>query len=234
MKIGPVLMIPLISALFVSLLELHAEDPCGKLPVIEELRVMSFTRTHNIPAFSKMMNTLHGPERESWERAQAFYNESKFQEALAEGEGLLQRQPENIYAIELLARIHYRMNQDYRKRIDLAKPLYEELIQRLQSVEISDDIDPKTVIYYDMVDVYWKLGTLYLDQEKYDRAIVNIYRAMYVFKATNTQNPRAWFQMNLYLVEAFYKTNDKERNNYQYCIFKQSFPSSTEADRYRL
>lgn len=95
-----------------------------------------------------------------------------------------------------------------------------------------------TVIDPWFIDAYWKLGTLYLDYEKYPEAIFEMHRLYYYEYTAEREIPAENIQLAVqlfrYLTEAYYFVKDKEANQYFYCRIKEIDPQDTYVDRFQL
>ncbi|MBX7059086.1 MAG: hypothetical protein K1X75_13550 [Leptospirales bacterium] len=130
--------------------------------------------------------------------------------------------------------------EDVTARILHVFPLYYRLVAALDErivAELGDQLAPgRPVAIVDFGEAYWKLSTLYLDLQQYDKAEYELARAMAAILPVVSleANTRLVEQMYAYMMEATFFTKHAEANAFYACRLRKVSPDFRDADRFRL
>lgn len=100
----------------------------------------------------------------------SFYIQKEYQKAIDVLKIAFEKEPDNLFILNNYARASYWTN------IEESYKVYQKIINRLDSIYK----EPGYMVSVDMWfrEAYWKLGTLYLDYYKYDKAYYEISRSL--------------------------------------------------------
>ncbi|RTQ53245.1 hypothetical protein EJV47_00450 [Hymenobacter gummosus] len=136
------------------------------------------------------------------------YEAGQFQRAAELLEEAARHEPTNPFITYQLARALY--------KTDATKPraytLYRRLVTQLDAA--APATDSTVVVDLGFVEAYWKLGTLYMDNEQWPDAIVSISRFLMGAQTLDYLHPALHEQALGYLTECFYQVQDAEKCRY--------------------
>jgi tetratricopeptide (TPR) repeat protein len=131
---------------------------------------------------------------EDIQAAEELYSKQKVEDARVIMEKVQQHEPDNVFVLELFARILFRL--DLREQ---SFQTYRRLMQIVEKQHASPDAGIIIDVWF--TDAYWKLGILFLDRKEYALAAMEISKAL---ASRAWRNSATYDQALSYLVEAFY------------------------------
>ena len=202
---------------------------------------ISFTRIVEKTKFGKTDLDFVQKYKDELEIIETLYSRRELAVAKSKAEELLKKGSEASSIRELYGRILYAFYRGKTtEKLKFAFPVYENLLKDLDQSGVEDagsDHHPKSIIYHDHIDTYWKIGTLYLDRAEYANGSLEIQRAvvahLHTTKNTNL-NQRFLDEAYGFLTEAFFFLKDLKNNNFYYCKAKINNPNNTYVDKYKL
>ncbi|MBM9590150.1 hypothetical protein JWG41_06820 [Leptospira sp. 201903075] len=153
-----------------------------------------------------------------YRKAEQLYAEKKFNEAASVLEPTIQVEKNNPFLWNLYARALYAAN---RKKESL--PAYQTLLSIIDAGEsFNEDGSPDLVVLDSwFLEAYWKISTLYLDNEDFAKSIFYNRKMLDIVTFANTYYDPDKMLYNVsalsYLAEAYYFLKNKEANQYYVC-----------------
>jgi hypothetical protein len=150
--------------------------------------------------------------------SEAAYEAGRYAEAAALLETAAQLEPANPFITYQLARALYQLD-DTKPR---AYTLYQRLISQLDGAGLPDPATLNVDVWFS--EAYWKLGTLYMDNEQWPEAIQSISQALLSASPENYAGTTVKEQMLQYLTECFYHIGNAELCRHYGNLTLQLFP----------
>ncbi len=153
-----------------------------------------------------------------YRKAEQLYSEKEFNEAISILEPAIKNEKTNPFVWNLYARSLYAAN---RKTESFSA--YQTLLSIIDAGEsFNEDGSPDLVVLDAwFLEAYWKISTLYLDKESFEKSIFYNRKMLDVVTLANTYyNPdRMLYNVSAlsYLAEAYYFLKKKEANQYYIC-----------------
>jgi len=186
------------------------------------------------------------PNDELFQQAQDLYEKKDHQGAIKILLAVFKLDKQNPFVREAIARNYYKSEGQkgraiihYIELMKIIEKGYFESEEFSVTITTSKEVSESVVIIDPwFLDAYWKLGTLYLDVEEYQKAIIEISKLYYFgFKPdlVNNASDRAMAAHIFgYLAEAYFHTKQKKANNYFFCRTKEIDPQNTYVDQFEL
>jgi len=137
-------------------------------------------------------------------QSMALYGQNDFVKALEVIKPVLMMEPDNLFVLDAYARACYWTDRDESFRV------YKEMINKLDSMYQTSD--KKVVVDMWFREAYWKLGTLYMDHNQFDKAYIEISRSQASIQ--DLKGTTAYSQGLQYLTECAYEMFQDELANY--------------------
>ena len=160
--------------------------------------------------------------------SQAAYDQGRFAQAAAQLNLAVLSEPQNPFLLFHYARALYPTEAD--------KPqsfvVYQQLVRNLD--QDNGENDSTATIDYWFLEVYWKLGTLQMDQAQWGPAAYNIARFLVGAASLHdpTQEPLLYEQALQYLTECYFRLNEPEICRYYGNRTLKFFPKNQYVKQY--
>lgn len=181
-----------------------------------------------------------------FEEANKSYAAGQYDKAAKAYIELYQLDKTNKFVINGLARTYYKMpnfrGHSIRAYLDLMRLIDETSPNAKSNANLPanrpQEISKSMVIDPWFIEAYWKLGTLHLDYEEYEKAIIQMSK-IYFFEFNKTKDivpsdRNMALQLFSYLAEAYYRLDHREANQYFYCRAKEIDPKNSYVDRFQM
>lgn len=153
-----------------------------------------------------------------YRKAEAFYAERKFNEAVTILEPAIKTEKNNPFLLNFYAKSLYAAN----KRKESFKA-YLNLISLIDAEETLNSDGSHNLVIIDtwFLEAYWKISTLYLEAQDYEKSIYYNRKMLDVITLGNTYYNPNMITYNIsalsYLAEAYYFLKNKEANHFYVC-----------------
>ncbi|TGE21879.1 tetratricopeptide repeat protein [Hymenobacter aquaticus] len=158
--------------------------------------------------------------------SEAAYEQGQYARAAALLEEAGQREPQNPFVTYQLARALY--------KIDDSKPraytLYQRLITQLDGAVPQNDSTLNVDVWF--AEAYWKLGTLYMDNQQWPEAILSISQFLLAAPKPAYAGTPLHEQVLAYLTECFYHVGDAAMCRHYGQLTLQMFPRNSYVKPY--
>jgi tetratricopeptide (TPR) repeat protein len=142
---------------------------------------------------------------------------------------------------ELANAVYKKYLGDYKTRVTKALPIYKDLLAKIEKEsriqDKNEDLN-ELIINTNFIDSYWKIATLYLDQENYSSAKIELERALSGFLSSvppsNYSGNKVLEQMYLYYTEIEFYLKNKDSNRFYYCKTIQINPANNSVHKFIL
>lgn len=148
------------------------------------------------------------------------YEQGQYARAAAVLEEAGQREPQNPFVMYQLARALYKLDESKPR----AYTLYQRLLTQLDAAVPQNDSTLNVDVWF--AEAYWKLGTLYMDNQQWDEAIRSISQFLLAAPEQHYVGTALHEQILAYQTECFYNIGDREMCRYYGQRTLQLFPKN--------
>jgi tetratricopeptide (TPR) repeat protein len=241
-------------------LSLHAGSKCGDDVEFSPFSG-GFVRYHNVIAYDKVRkgksvnarehvgkrrprpNPLT-PNDDLFKQGEELYKEKKYQEAVQILLKLYELDNQNPFVLNAIARSYYNIKGSASQSINTYLALMKVIENGyFDSEKHSVTLSPKKRKSEDVVvmwftEAYWKLGTLYLDYEEYEKAVIEMSKIYYidyhVEAKIGADDRLIATQLFSFLAESYFMLKNKEANNYFHCRTMEIDPDNKYVGKFLL
>ncbi|WP_303310232.1 tetratricopeptide repeat protein [Hymenobacter sp. BT730] len=152
--------------------------------------------------------------------SEAAYEKGQYAAAAAALEEAGQREPQNPFVIYQLARSLYKLDDSKPQ----AYTLYKRLITQLDEAGSQNDSTLNVDVWF--AEAYWKLSTLYMDNQQWPEAVVSISQFLLAAPEEDYKGTPLQEQVLAYLTECFYSMSDRQMCQYYGELTLKLFPQN--------
>jgi tetratricopeptide (TPR) repeat protein len=185
-------------------------------------------------------------DERTFDIAEDAYQRGEYRRAATEYIKVYNLDKTNPFVINAIARTFYKLEnqrgRSFRAYLDLMKIIENGYMDSEKySVSVGKlKAKGQKVVVIDpwFLEAYWKLGTLYLDYQEYDKAVLEMSKMYYYEFRAHKDIPEAdkgmAVQLFSYLTEAYFHLKNRNANAYFYCRTKEIDPANTFVEEFMI